>query len=142
MPPYEAPRLRGRSLSSPSPRFVGDASSSVVEAATRTAGIYRWKYEYHTDRTVMTEEPEVTTIGERGQVVIPKSLRKHLGVQPKTKFIVFGKGDTIILRRLRLPDVRRQWDQVLNEIDAKKLRMTSKDVAREVQARRRARRKN
>ena len=33
-----------------------------------------------------TEEPEVTTISEKGQVVIPQSIRKELGIKPKNKF--------------------------------------------------------
>ena len=86
----------------------------------------------------MSEEPEITTIGEKGQVVIPQRLRKHLGVAPRTKFIVFGKGDTIVLRRLRLPDVRKEWDQVFEELDDKNLRLTARQVTAEVQGRRRS----
>ena len=86
----------------------------------------------------MTQEPEITTIGEKGQVVIPQRLRKHLGVTPRTKFIVFGKGDTIVLRRLRLPDVRKEWDEVFEELDHKDVRLTARQVTAEVQARRRS----
>ena len=46
----------------------------------------------------MTEEPEVTTISEKGQVVIPQSIRKQLKIKPKNKFLVYGKDDTIILK--------------------------------------------
>ena len=31
-----------------------------------------------------------TTIGERGQIVIPADARKHLGLSPSTKVMVFG----------------------------------------------------
>ena len=31
-----------------------------------------------------TDEPQVTTIGEKGQVAIPQSRRKELGMKPKT----------------------------------------------------------
>lgn len=34
----------------------------------------------------MTEELEVTTMSEKGQVVIPQSIRKELGIKPKTSF--------------------------------------------------------
>jgi len=37
---------------------------------------------------IMTEELEVTTMSEKGQVVIPQSIRKELGIKPKTKFLV------------------------------------------------------
>jgi len=34
-----------------------------------------------------------TTIGERGQVVIPAEARKELGLTPSTKLLVFGSKD-------------------------------------------------
>ena len=33
-------------------------------------------------------EQEVTVVGERGQVVIPKEVRMKLGLKPKTKLLV------------------------------------------------------
>lgn len=87
----------------------------------------------------MTEEPEITTLGQKGQVVIPQTLRKHLGVGPKTKFLVFGEGDVIILKRLRLPDVQGQWMEVLSRVGEKKLGLTEAQVAAEVRAARRTR---
>src|SRR5437763_73721 len=50
-------------------------------------------------------EPEVTTMGEKGQVVIPRALRREMGVKAKTKFAVYGQGDIIVLKRLELPDL-------------------------------------
>lgn len=87
----------------------------------------------------METEPEVTTMGERGQVVIPKSLRDHLGIPPHAKFIVFGQGDYIVLKRLELPDARTEWERVFAAADAKKRDLTEEDVAREVDAARRER---
>jgi len=63
----------------------------------------------------MTEEPEVTTISEKGQVVIPQSIRKELGIKPKTKFLVFGRGDIVIMKRLELPDVKKEWGRHLQK---------------------------
>ena len=48
----------------------------------------------------MTLEPEVTTVSDKGQVVIPQALRKELGIKPKTKLLVFGRGDTMIMKSL------------------------------------------
>ncbi len=42
-----------------------------------------------------------TTIGERGQVVIPASAREELGIQAGDKFVVFGdkrKGSVALVR--------------------------------------------
>ena len=81
------------------------------------------------------DEPEITTMGEKGQVVIPQALRRQMGVEPKTKFIVFGQGDTIVLKRLQLPDVRKEWEKVFAAAD-KKGKVSEADVAREVEAHR------
>jgi len=74
----------------------------------------------------MTEEPEVTTISEKGQVVIPQSIRKELGIKPRTKFLVFGRGDTVIMKKLELPDVKKEWEQIFKMIDKKGLKLSEK----------------
>ena len=89
----------------------------------------------------MSEEPEITTLGEKGQVVIPQRLRKQLGMKAKTRFIVFGEGDTIVLRRLRLPSARKEWDRVFKDLASKQLKLSEAQVAHEVQASRRRRAK-
>jgi AbrB family looped-hinge helix DNA binding protein len=88
----------------------------------------------------MTAEPEITTLGEKGQVVIPQSLRNELGMKPKTKFIVFGQGDVIVLKRLTLPDVQREWAGIFAAADAKGPAPAPDEVEKEVASARRARR--
>ena len=86
----------------------------------------------------MTEEPQVTTISEKGQVVIPQSIRKQLKIKPKNKFLVIGKGDTIILKKLQLPDLRKEWDTILEMMDKKELHFSEEEIAQEIrQARKR-----
>lgn len=89
----------------------------------------------------MTEEPEITTMGEKGQVVIPKSVREHLNVKPQTKFLIFGRGDYIMLKRLELPDVREEWQKVFASAARKGLDLSEADVAGEIDSVRRERRK-
>ena len=89
----------------------------------------------------MESEPEITTMGEKGQVVIPKSLRKQLGVEPRTRFIVFGRGDVIVLKRLALPDIRDEWEAIFASVDRKGRRLTAKAVVSEIAAVRRARKR-
>lgn len=72
--------------------------------------------------------------GGKGEVVIPQKLRKHLGVGPKTKFLVCGEGDVIVLKRLALPDVSKEWEEVF--AIAKKAGLDEKGVEREVKAHR------
>ena len=87
----------------------------------------------------MTEEPQVTTISKKGQVVIPQSIRKQLGIKPKNKFLVYGKGDTIIMKKLAIPDVKKEWDNIFEMMDKKELDLSEKEIEEEVkQARRRS----
>ncbi len=46
---------------------------------------------------------EITTIGERGQIVIPQTLRDHLNIEKGEKFMVLERGDMILLKRIRAP---------------------------------------
>ena len=86
-----------------------------------------------------TEEPEVTTMSEKGQVVIPQSIRKKLGIKPKTKFLVYGKGNTVIMKKLDLPDLKKEWDDIFKSMDKKHLKMSEKEIQEEVASARKAR---
>ena len=81
-----------------------------------------------------TKEPEVTTISEKGQVVIPQSIRKELGIKPKNKFLVYGRGDTIIMKKLELPDLKKEWDDIFKMMDKKELKMTQEEIQKEIAA--------
>jgi AbrB family looped-hinge helix DNA binding protein len=81
-----------------------------------------------------TEEPQVTTISEKGQVVIPQSIRKELGIKPKNKFLVYGRGDTIIMKKLELPDLKKEWDDIFKMMDKKDLKITEEEILKEIAA--------
>jgi len=88
-------------------------------------------------------EPEITTVSPKGQVVIPQSIRKRLRLAPRTKLLVYGEGDTVIMRRIRLPDIRDEWAricQIIEERNRKFGPLTEEDVKREVEAQRGKRR--
>jgi AbrB family looped-hinge helix DNA binding protein len=87
----------------------------------------------------MTQEPEVTTMSEKGQVVIPQSIRKELGIKPKTKFLVYGKGDMVIMKKLELPDLKKEWDDIFKAIDKKQLKLSDKEIQEEVASARKKR---
>jgi len=80
----------------------------------------------------MSEEPQVTTISEKGQIVIPQSIRKKLGIKPKTKFLVYGKGDTIIMKKLELPDMKKEWNEIFKAMDKKNLKLSESEIQKEV----------
>ena len=89
----------------------------------------------------MTEEAEVTTISEKGQVVIPRSIRKELGIKPKTKFLVYGKGDTVIMKRLNLPDMKKEWEDLFKMMDKKELKLSDEEIQEEIVAARKEKNK-
>ena len=80
----------------------------------------------------MSEEPQVTTISEKGQIVIPQSIRKELGIKPKTKFLVFGKGDTVIMKKLELPDMKEEWNEIFKVMDKKNLKLSESEIHKEI----------
>jgi AbrB family looped-hinge helix DNA binding protein len=88
----------------------------------------------------MTKEPEVTTISEKGQVVIPQSIRKELGIKPKTKFLVYGRGDTVIMKKLELPNLKKEWEAIFKLMDKKELKISDKEVQKEIAETRKANR--
>lgn len=85
-------------------------------------------------------EPEITTVSVKGQVVIPQNLRRKLKLKPKTKLLVYGEGDTIIMKKLFLPDLMEEWEkirQIVEERNRKYGALTEEDVKKEVDAHRR-----
>lgn len=62
-------------------------------------------------------EQEVTVIGERGQVVIPKDMRMKLGLGPKTRLLVVRKGDVVIMKKLDLEQERRELESIFRRVD-------------------------
>ena len=43
---------------------------------------------------------ELTKISEKGQVVIPSALRVEMGIKKSDKFLIFGEGNTLILKKI------------------------------------------
>ncbi len=80
------------------------------------------------------EEPEVTTISEKGQVVIPQSIRKELGIKPKNKFLIYGRGDTIVLKKLELPSLKKEWENIFRLMDKKSLKISDEEILKEIAA--------
>ncbi len=89
----------------------------------------------------MLEDPEITTMSEKGQVVIPQDLREYLGIKPKTKLLVFVMEDSIIMKKLDVPDVKKEWNRIFQRMDKKGLKLDESDVAKEIKSYRKVKHK-
>ncbi len=87
-------------------------------------------------------QEEVTVMSVKGQVVIPMDIRKKLNLKPKDKLIVFGEEDTIIMKKLTMPELKQMWakvQQIARERNKKYGMLTEEEVSREIQAHRHGR---
>ena len=63
------------------------------------------------------EKPDVTVVSGKGQVVIPQTIRKKLGLEPKTKLLVYGFQNAVILKKLEVPDIAKELEAMYKRID-------------------------
>jgi AbrB family looped-hinge helix DNA binding protein len=91
------------------------------------------------------EEADLTVVSGKGQVVIPAAIRAELNLKPKTKLLVYRCEDAIILKKLELPDLKKEIEAMykrVNERIAKYGSLTQEDVEEEIQAYRREKAKH
>ena len=72
---------------------------------------------------------EITSMSSRGQVVIPFYIREQLGLKEGEKFVVVGKDDTVILKKVTMPSFKN-FDKLLQKTQqfAKDKGITKSDV--------------
>lgn len=63
------------------------------------------------------EKAEITVVSEKGQVVIPHAIRKKLGIKPKTKLLIYGYQDSVIMKKLEVPNLGQQLEALFKKID-------------------------
>ena len=68
---------------------------------------------------MQNEKADVTVVSEKGQVVIPQTIRKKLGIGPKTKLLIYGYQDAVIMKKLEVPDVTKELQALYKRIDKK-----------------------
>ncbi|MCP4677189.1 MAG: AbrB/MazE/SpoVT family DNA-binding domain-containing protein [Deltaproteobacteria bacterium] len=61
--------------------------------------------------------PETTKMSSKGQIVIPETIRKRLGLKTGSRFVVVGQGDVVVLKALTSPSMD-DFDQLI--ADARK----------------------
>jgi len=65
------------------------------------------------------EKADVTVVSGKGQVVIPQAIRKKLGIGPKTKLLIYGYQDAVIMKKLEVPNVTKELKAIYKRIDKK-----------------------
>ena len=77
---------------------------------------------------------EFVKMSKKGQIVIPASIRAMLKLKLGDKFIAYGKEDYIIFKRIELPSLRKEFEEVVTLTTklAKEQGITEKDVEEEI----------
>jgi len=65
------------------------------------------------------EKADVTVVSEKGQVVIPQNIRKKLGIGPKTKLLIYGYQDAVIMKKLEVPNITKELEEIYKRVNKK-----------------------
>lgn len=55
---------------------------------------------------------ELVVMSSKGQIVIPKDLREQLGFSRGASFAVFGRDDTLILKKVNVPSAKEVFEKL------------------------------
>jgi len=88
------------------------------------------------------EKPELIALSSKGQVVIPQAIRQKLGLKAKSQLLAYGYKDTVVLKKVRVPDavqeIRRIWKRIDSRIESRGLRrLSEREINAEIQRYRR-----
>jgi AbrB family looped-hinge helix DNA binding protein len=81
------------------------------------------------------ESADVIVVSSKGQVVIPQSLRRKLGIEAKTKLLVYHYSGSLIMKRLDIGDAKNELKSVFKAIDSRRReeKVTEEEVNEMVQ---------
>jgi len=65
------------------------------------------------------EEPDIVVVSSKGQVVIPIAIREKLNIGPKTKLLVYGHDDGLIMKKIKGLDSAEELKRLFEKIDAR-----------------------
>ena len=55
---------------------------------------------------------EIVTMSSKGQIVVPKELREAMNIDSGTSFVIFGKEDTLVLRKIDVPKANETFEKI------------------------------
>jgi len=84
---------------------------------------------------------ETATLTERGQIAIPQDIRKDMHLKPGSKFVVMGRDDTLVLKKIYRPFER--FDDIVEKGRrfAREKGITEKDIEKAIRGYREEKRK-
>jgi AbrB family looped-hinge helix DNA binding protein len=68
-------------------------------------------------KIILMGEAEIATVGTKGQIVIPQSIRRELGIKPKTKLAIYSKSGRLVAAKLEAPTVAEELKTLFREVD-------------------------
>ena len=72
---------------------------------------------------------DITALSSKGQVVLPKAIRKSLHLETGVKFIIFSDGKNILLKPIEQPNMK-EFENLLDnaKVWAKENGLTEEDI--------------
>ena len=74
---------------------------------------------------------EIANISSKGQIVIPKSFRKQIGIETKDKFLIMNENDTIILKKIKEENLKQELKELITNI-TKKNQLPEETINKEI----------
>ena len=65
----------------------------------------------------MAEEPKITSVETKGQIVISQKLRKELQIKPSTMLAVYRRDDKLVVAKLAIPPLGEELKDLFREIE-------------------------
>lgn len=80
-------------------------------------------------------EIATTRLSSKGQVVIPEPIRRRMGLESGTEFVVLGEAGTVVLKVIEAPSMR-EFDEIVAKArrDARLAGLRESDVAEVIRA--------
>ena len=77
-------------------------------------------------------EADITIVSDKGQIVIPAYMRDKLGLKPRSRLLVYSIDDTIVLKKLEIPDMKKEMEELWKKVD-KRIRRYGEMSEQEIQ---------
>ena len=77
---------------------------------------------------------ELTKVSEKGQIVIPSSLREEMKIKKSDQFIIFGEDNTLIFKRIEKPTLKKTFDEIAKPLQkaAKQVELSRDDLKKAI----------